>query len=94
MEIQKQESFQNWLPNNGVHGGSINSYVSRLKTIERCLNDDIDSLIESDEFRLLDRINQQTISHVSDGTLRDMKAAVKKYCKCFYPNSKIIAMKH
>jgi hypothetical protein len=93
MDIQKEESFRHWLPLNGVDGGSIGSYVSRIKNLEHALNDDIDKLIQSDDLRLLDRINHETIPAVSKWTLSDIKTAVRKYCRCFYPNSKIIAKK-
>ena len=93
MKIKKEESFRNWLPQNGVNGGSISSYVSRLKKLEQALSEDIDKLIRAEGVGLLDRINNDNIPLASDGTLRDIVNAVKKYCWCFYPKSKIIAKK-
>ena len=93
MDIQKEESFRHWLPLNGVNGGSISSYVSRIKNLEHAFNDDIDKLIQSDELRLLDRINRDNIPLASDQTIKDIKIAVRKYCRCFYPKGEIIAKK-
>ena len=93
MKIKKEEAFRNWLPQNGVNGGSISSYVSRIKKLEQALSEDIDKLIKTDGLGLLDRINHDNIPLATDATLGDIKNAVKKYCRCFYPKSKIIAKK-
>lgn len=77
--FRREEAFKEWLPNNGVVTAGV-GYASKIKTIQRHLQSDIDQLLKNGIEHALERINGDNI-HLGKGTIRDLRSILRKYYK-------------
>ncbi|PQJ09608.1 hypothetical protein CJD36_016850 [Flavipsychrobacter stenotrophus] len=77
--MNHEESFKEWLPHNRVHGKSIGSYASYLKSLEKALGASIDNLLKPGLESALEKINSKVIPGRPENTLIKYRTALKKY---------------
>ena len=78
--MKHENLYREWLPNNKVQTKeSADSYISRLKSVEKVLGNTIKNLDDFIE-KELDKINSKNFPDLkNERSLSDMKSALKKY---------------
>jgi|GEM_PF-4092385 len=76
--MNQEESFKEWLPNNGVHGKGVGSYRSYVSCVEKNLGN-IDQLLKKDIEDVVDLITAKKFPQRAPSTLLKYRSAVRKY---------------